>query len=94
MPKKSTHSPLDAPPIEPASSVVAGFERSLDELEQLVQRMEKGEMTLDESLQAYERGVALYRHCQGALQQAELRVKLLSDLGDPDHAEAFAPNPD
>lgn len=76
--------------IEPTSSVVAGFERSLDELEHLVQRMEKGEMSLDESLGAYERGVALYRQCQGALQQAELRVKLLSDLGDPDGAEPFA----
>ncbi|MBS0463463.1 MAG: exodeoxyribonuclease VII small subunit [Proteobacteria bacterium] len=81
-------------PIEPAPSVVAGFERSLDELEQLVQRMEKGEMTLDESLQAYERGVALYRQCQGALQQAELRVKLLGDQHDPDRAEPFAPTGD
>ncbi len=78
------------PPIEPAPSVVAGFERSLDELEQLVQRMEKGEMSLDESLQAYERGVALYRQCQGALAQAELRVKLLGDLEHPDAAPPFA----
>ena len=80
--------------IEPAASVVAGFERSLDELEQLVQRMEKGDMSLDESLGAYERGVALYRQCQGALQQAELRVKLLSDLGDPDNAAPFAHDAD
>ncbi len=89
MTKKSNQSA-----IEPTPSVVAGFERSLDELEQLVQRMEKGEMSLDESLGAYERGVALYRECQGALQQAELRVKLLSDLGDPDRAEHFAPDVD
>lgn len=81
-------------PMEPAQSVVAGFERSLDELEQLVQKMEKGELTLDESLTAYERGVSLYRQCQGALQQAELRVKLLSDLGDPDSAVPFAPDVD
>ncbi len=94
MVKKSTQSALTSSPLEPAPSVVAGFERSLDELEQLVQRMEKGEMSLDESLGAYERGVALYRQCQGALQQAELRVKLLSDLGDPDHAERFAPDDD
>jgi exodeoxyribonuclease VII small subunit len=94
MAKKSTQSPLGSSSIEPAPSVVAGFERSLDELEQLVQRMEKGEMSLDESLGAYERGVELYRQCQSALQQAELRVKLLSDLGDPDHAERFAPDVD
>lgn len=85
MTKKSAQS------IEPAPSVVAGFERSLDALEQLVQRMEKGEMSLDESLAAYERGVALYRQCQSALQQAELRVKLLGDLTEPDRAEPFAP---
>ena len=82
------------PIIEPAPSVVAGFEHSLDELEQLVQRMEKGEMSLDESLLAYERGVALYRQSQNALQQAELRVKLLGDLGNPDAAAPFAPGED
>jgi exodeoxyribonuclease VII small subunit len=94
MPRKSTEAATTTPPIEPTPSVVAGFERSLDELEQLVQRMEKGEMSLDESLHAYERGVALYRQCQGALQQAELRVRLLSDLDDPDNAGLFAPDAD
>jgi exodeoxyribonuclease VII small subunit len=94
MVRKSTETAMTSPPIEPAQSVVAGFERSLDELEQLVQRMEKGDMSLDESLHAYERGVALYRQCQGALQQAELRVKLLSDLDDPDNAGLFASDAD
>ncbi|HMB55832.1 MAG TPA: exodeoxyribonuclease VII small subunit [Arenimonas sp.] len=70
-------------------SAVATFERSLDELEQLVQKMEKGEQSLDESLLAYERGVALYRQCQTALEQAELRVRLLSDPGRPESAEDF-----
>ncbi len=69
----------------PASppSPVAQFESSLDELEQLVQKMEKGDLSLDDSLAAYERGVGLYRRCQTALEQAELRVQLLSDPGDP-----------
>ncbi|MEO8849671.1 MAG: exodeoxyribonuclease VII small subunit [Casimicrobiaceae bacterium] len=83
-----------SPSLESTPSVVAGFERSLDELEQLVQKMEKGEMSLDESLGAYERGVALYRQCQTALQQAELRVQLLSDLGDPASAVDFTPDAD
>jgi exodeoxyribonuclease VII small subunit len=74
---------------DPAPSVVARFEHALDELEQLVQKMEKGEQTLDESLAAYERGVALYRQCQSALEQAELRVKLLSDPARPDSATDF-----
>jgi exodeoxyribonuclease VII small subunit len=79
---------MQTPP-DSQPSAVAEFERSLDELEQLVQRMEKGELSLDDSLQAYERGVALYRHCQTALEQAELRVRLLSDPLDPDAAEGF-----
>jgi exodeoxyribonuclease VII small subunit len=73
----------------PPTSAVADFERSLDELETLVQKMERGEMSLDESLQAYERGIALFRHCQGALEQAELRVRQLSDPQDPQRAEDF-----
>jgi exodeoxyribonuclease VII small subunit len=79
------------PAPESAPSVVALFEHSLDELEQLVQKMEKGEQTLDESLAAYERGVALYRQCQAALEQAELRVRLLSDPQRPDTAQDFPP---
>jgi len=70
-------------------SAVAEFERSLDELEQLVQRMEKGDLSLDDSLQAYERGIALYRNCQTALEQAELRVRLLSDPLEPEKSEPF-----
>ena len=76
-------------PSESNPSAVAEFERSLDELEQLVQRMEKGDLSLDDSLQAYERGIALYRNCQTALEQAELRVRLLSDPEQPDNAEPF-----
>ncbi len=72
-----------------APSAVADFERSLDELESLVQKMERGEMSLDESLQAYERGMNLYRSCQGALEQAEQRVRLLSDPLDPTSAVPF-----
>ena len=71
------------------SSPVADFEQSMQSLEDLVARMETGEMTLEESLAAYERGVGLYRHCQGALEQAELRVRLLSDPGNPDEARPF-----
>ena len=44
---------------------------------------------MEESLAAYERVVALYRKCQSALEQAELRVRLLSDPQDPASAEPF-----
>jgi exodeoxyribonuclease VII small subunit len=73
------------------TSQIAEFEKSLDELEKLVERMEHGDQSLDDSLQSFERGVALYRNCQGALEQAELRVKLLSDPQSPDDAEDFQP---
>ncbi|WP_374012029.1 exodeoxyribonuclease VII small subunit [Pseudoxanthomonas koreensis] len=74
----------------PDTSQVAQFEHSLDELEQLVEKMEQGEMTLEDSLAAYERGVGLYRQCQGALEHAELRVRLLADPDQPDTARPFA----
>ena len=51
-------------------------------------------MILEDSLAAYERGVGLYRRCQAALEQAELRVRLLSDPDHPESAEPFAPLPD
>lgn len=73
----------------PDASPVAQFEQSLDELEQLVEKMEHGEMSLEDSLAAYERGVGLYRRCQGALEQAELRVRLLSDPERPEDAQPF-----
>ena len=79
-----------SPAAEP--SRVAEFENSLDELEQLVQRMEGGDLSLDDSLKTYERGIALYRNCQTALEQAELRVKLLYDPDAPDEAEDFKPD--
>ena len=71
------------------ASPVANFEASLDLLEQLVEKMEHGEMSLEDSLAAYERGVGLYRRCQQALEQAELRVRLLSDPQQPERAEPF-----
>ena len=71
------------------ASPVADFEASLDQLELLVDRMEHGEMSLEESLAAYERGVGLYRRCQAALEQAELRVRLLSDPDNPASSEPF-----
>lgn len=57
------------------------FEAALGELEALVQRMETGSLTLEESLQAFERGVKLTRQCQTALERAELRVKALLEDG-------------
>ncbi|HRQ65949.1 MAG TPA: exodeoxyribonuclease VII small subunit [Xanthomonadaceae bacterium] len=74
---------------KPEPSPVAAFEKSLDELEKLVASMEQGEMSLDDSLKAFERGIVLFRQCQGALSEAEQRVSLLLDPERPDSAEPF-----
>ncbi len=90
--RKTDAKPSDPKPSEPVeSNRIADFEKSLDELEKLVGKMEQGEQSLDDSLKSYERGVALYRNCQSALEQAEMRVKLLSDPEQPDQAEDFEP---
>ena len=79
------------PPAADATPI-ADFERSLDELEQLVQRLEKGDLSLDDSLQAFERGIALFRNCQGAIEQAEQKVNLLLNPAAPESAEPFDPD--
>lgn len=73
----------------PDDSRVAAFEQSLTELESLVSKMENGELSLDESLRSFERGVALYRSCQQALADADARVKLLADPEHPESAQPF-----
>ncbi len=53
------------------------FEQSLDQLETLVDAMENGDLSLEESLKAFEQGVKLTRECQTALNQAEQKVQKL-----------------
>ena len=66
------------------------FEASLKELETLVESMEQGEMTLEQSLASFERGVALTRICRDALDQAQLKVDQLLE-NDSDATEPFDP---
>jgi exodeoxyribonuclease VII small subunit len=53
------------------------FEEALDKLEEIVKRMEAGEMTLEESLKAFEEGIKLARLCAKKLDEADRRVELL-----------------
>jgi exodeoxyribonuclease VII small subunit len=55
------------------------FEDAFAEMEQIVQRLEAGELTLEEAISLYERGQALVRKCQEHLDQAELRITQLED---------------
>ncbi len=65
-----------------ADSDAPTFEDALAELEDLVTAMEEGDLDLNASLKAFERGVRLARHCQTALQEAELKVRMLTEDGD------------
>jgi len=53
------------------------FETSMRDLEELVERLEQGDLPLEESLAAFERGVLLTRNCQTALKEAEQKVEIL-----------------
>lgn len=59
-----------------------GFEQSLAALEERVRRLESGEVSLDESLDLYEQGVALARRCHEHLDRAEERVAALAQGAD------------
>jgi exodeoxyribonuclease VII small subunit len=67
------------------------FEESLNALESIVNQMEKGELSLEDSLKEYEKGMGLVRNCQKTLTDAEQRIKVIvekngditeTDLGD------------
>lgn len=65
------------------------FEQALAELEQLVERMEHGDLSLEQSLKDFERGIALTRACQGALKEAEQKVQMLTKQGGGETLEPF-----
>lgn len=65
------------------------FEKALAELEKLVETMEAGDMSLEDSLKQFERGVALTRSCQKALADAEQKVQILLQNNDGGTLEAF-----
>ncbi|HKJ95141.1 MAG TPA: exodeoxyribonuclease VII small subunit [Gammaproteobacteria bacterium] len=65
------------------------FEASLKELEDLVTRLERGDMSLEDSLKSFERGVALTRSCQKALEEAEQKVEILLQRDDKAAPQPF-----
>jgi exodeoxyribonuclease VII small subunit len=68
------------------------FETAMRDLEELVERLEQGDLPLEESLAAFERGVLLTRACQAALKEAEQKVEiLLKKAGEP-ALEDFTPD--
>jgi exodeoxyribonuclease VII small subunit len=73
----------DAPP---------DFETAMRDLEELVERLEQGDLSLEESLAAFERGVMLTRACQTALKEAEQKVEILLKKGGEPAVEEFTPD--
>ena len=65
------------------------FEKSLSELERLVEKMEKGDLSLEASLEHFEKGVQLSRTCQQALREAEQKVEILMKKSGQDSLAPF-----
>jgi exodeoxyribonuclease VII small subunit len=60
---------------------IKDFEAAITELESIVKKLEDGDLTLEQSLELYERGVTLSRYCHGRLEEAERRIEVLTDAG-------------
>lgn len=78
-------------PIPPPESP-AGFEAAMDALEQLVARMEAGDLSLEESLREYQRGMDLVRACQEALDEAQRRIDSVMEPSGMPSSSAIDPN--
>lgn len=68
------------------------FEEALKGLEEIVTRLERGDVALDDSISLYERGAALKAHCEARLNAAQMRIEAirLSEDGSPKGTEPFA----
>ena len=66
------------------------FEQALSELEAVVERLEHGELPLEEALKQFERGIELARTCEASLKQAEQRVEVLLQKNPEAVPEPFA----
>lgn len=82
MPKKS--SKKSTTKAEPAD-----FEKALNELEGLVEKMEQGELSLEQAMADFQRGIELSRTCQETLKAAEQKVQILMDQGDKNQLAPF-----
>jgi exodeoxyribonuclease VII small subunit len=77
---------------EKPSPTPPDFERALSDLEATVDQLEHGDLSLEEALQQFERGVALARDCQAALKQAEQKVEILLQKSATAAPEPFEPD--
>lgn len=76
------------------AQTVPNLENTLESLETLVEQMESGDLSLEESLAAFEQGISLTRHAQQALQAAEQKVRILLGNDPEGEPESFEPDND
>ena len=77
---------------KPKIAQAPDFEAAMQELNQIVEQMEQGGLSLEQSLQQFERGTALVRTCQTALQSAEQKVRMLTEQNGQTQLTAFNPD--
>jgi len=73
----------------PKKTNVINFEKTFTELEDLVKKMEGGDLSLEESLKYFERGILLTKNCQQALNKAEQKVRILLEKSNKNNLESF-----
>ena len=73
----------------PKKTNVINFEKTFIELEDLVKKMEGGDLSLEESLKYFERGMLLTKNCQQALNKAEQKVRILLEKNNKNNLESF-----
>jgi exodeoxyribonuclease VII small subunit len=61
---------------------IKDFESAIAELDTIVRKMEEGDLTLEKSMELYERGLQLSRFCHAKLEEAERRIEILNDRGE------------
>ena len=76
----------------PKKTNVINFEKTFTELEDLVKKMEGGDLSLEESLKYFERGMLLTKNCQQALNKAEQKVRILLEKNNKNNLESFGSN--
>jgi exodeoxyribonuclease VII small subunit len=67
---------------------IKDFESAIAELDTIVKRMEEGDLTLEKSMELYERGLQLSRFCHSTLEAAERRIEILNERGEVKAAPA------
>ena len=84
----------DTAPLSQVTTAELSFEEALRQLEEIVSVLERGDISLDEAIAAYEKGTSLKAHCQKRLEEARLKVEKIdvpSSEGAPQSAQSFDP---